>query len=87
MTQDEIRRNEYFDWAREDKERAILTAIETLEKNGYATRLKNKQNGHLQITSKHGVVFNYYPTTGTVAGYDWDSARGTDDLLQLLEEG
>ena len=71
----------------EQKESIILTAINVLEKNGYIVRLRNKQNGHLQVISKRGVCYNFYPTTGTIAGYDWDKVNGIDALLRILREG
>lgn len=67
------------------RESIILDALETIKKNGYKCRLMNRQNGHIQVISKHGIIHNYYPTTGTIAGYDWETTRGIDMLLQVLE--
>lgn len=68
------------------KESIILSAIEVLEKNGFECRLRNKQNGHIQVKSVHGIVYNFYPTTGTIAGFDWETTKGIDMLLQILKE-
>lgn len=68
------------------KESIILSAIDTLEKNGYQCRLRNKQNGHIQVLSTHGIIYNFYPTTGTIAGFDWETTKGIDMLLQILKE-
>lgn len=67
------------------KEYIILDALDTIKKNGYDCRLLNMQNGHIQCLSKHGVKVNFYPTTGTIAGYDWEKISGLDALLQILE--
>jgi len=72
---------------REQKESMILTAMEVLKKNGYEYRLCNKQNGHIQVKSRRNVIYNFYPTTGTIAGYDWNETKGIDALLQILEVG
>lgn len=69
----------------QQKESIILDALETIKKNGYKCELMNRQNGHIHVYTKHGVVLNFYPTTGTIAGYDWEKIRGIDMLLQILE--
>lgn len=68
------------------KETIILDALEVIKKNGFECRLLNKQNGHIQAISKNGIILNFYPTTGTIAGYDYDSIQGLDCLLSLLRE-
>lgn len=66
------------------KESVILDALEVIKKNGYKCQLMNRQNGHIQAVSKNGIVLNFYPTTGTIAGYDSEAINGMDMLLQIL---
>lgn len=68
------------------KESIILSALDVLEKNGFECRLRNKQNGHIQVKSAHDIIYNFYPTTGTIAGFDWETTKGIDMLLQILRE-
>lgn len=68
------------------KESVILSALDVLRKNGYPCILRNKQNGHIQVKSAHGVIYNFYPTTGTIAGFDWETIKGIDMLLKILKE-
>ena len=66
------------------RESIILDALETIKKNGFECRLCNKQNGHIQALSKHGIIHNFYATTGTISGYDWETTKGVGDLLEIL---
>jgi hypothetical protein len=68
------------------KESVILSALDLLRKKGYPCVLRNKQNGHIQVKSAHGIIYNFYPTTGTIVGFDWETVRGIDMLLQILKE-
>ncbi len=55
-----------------------------LEARGYRAELKNYENHHIQVWSKHGKVYNYYPTTGRIMAQP--EYNGLDDLLRLLDE-
>lgn len=69
------------------RETAILDALDAIKKNGFQCRLCNKQNGHIQVISRLGRIINFYPTTGTIAGYDWYQFSGIECLLRIAEEG
>ena len=68
------------------KEVVILNALDVIHKRGFECRMCNKQNGHIQAISNKGRIINYYPTTETIAGYDFETVHGLDSLLKILEE-
>ena len=68
----------------EKREVKVLHAQEVIRKAGFVCVLLNQQNGHLQCYTKRGNKVSYYPSTGTIAGYD--TVEGLDDLLKVLEE-
>lgn len=63
----------------------VRMAINALRANGISFDMPNPQNGQLNCRTRHGVIVSYYPTTGTIAGYD--DLRGLDDLIKLCLEG
>lgn len=60
----------------------VRLAIAALTANGIKFDMPNPQNGQLNCYSRHGMIVSYYPTTGTIAGFD--SLHGLDDLIRLL---
>ena len=63
----------------------VRMAIAVLSHAGVRFTTPNPQNGQLNAYTKHGVIVSYYPTTGTIAGYD--HLHGLDDLVKLCTEG
>lgn len=73
-----------WEYCRGNKEVIITEVLDILAKNGYNAVLKNKENGHIWIKTDLNVVISYYPTTGTIAGYDWNQHRGIESVLAIL---
>lgn len=73
-----------IDW-QQRKGSQILTALEVLRKNGYECHFCSKQNGHIQVKSIRGVIYNFYSTAGTIVGYDYEETREIDELLKILK--
>lgn len=63
----------------------IRSAISAVSKAGVKFTAPNPQNGQLNCYTRHGVIVSYYPTTGTIAGYD--HLQGLNDLIALCTEG
>lgn len=68
-----------------EKETAIAKALETLNRNGIQATLLNHANAHIQATSKSGVKYSYYATTGTITGYGKTSVKGLNWLIKLCK--
>lgn len=69
-----------------DKHEKIIHALERLKNEGIDCRLQNYANAHINAMSKHGQVYAYYATTGTIAGYMGTSIYGLDELIRLCKE-
>lgn len=82
-------KDDYFKELREyklaKKETAIAKALETLNRNGIHATLLNHANAHIQVTSKSGVKYSYYATTGTITGYGETSVKGLNWLIKLCK--
>ena len=74
-----------WEYCSKNKEVIITEALDILAKNGYNAILKNKANGHIWIKTDMNIIISYYPTTGTIAGYDCEQFRGIETLLEILE--
>ncbi len=66
-----------------DDEKTVKV-LSILKARGFRAELKNRENHHVQAWSRHGKVYNYYPTTGTIMAEP--ECEGLDDLLRLLDE-
>lgn len=68
-----------------DKNEKITSALLALRKAGIDCHLCSYQNGHIKAISRHGVVYSYYATTGTIAGYNGTEVSGLESLLRLCK--
>ena len=68
------------------KNEKIMNALQAIRKAGFDGSLCNYQNGHIKAKSKHGIVYSYYATTGTIAGYRDTCVNGLDEFIRMCEE-
>jgi hypothetical protein len=66
------------------RDQNMKVALMSLKEKGIPARLCCAQNGHIQATGKHGVVFNYYSGTGTITGYYNEDVTPEDGLKELI---
>ncbi|MBR1750911.1 MAG: hypothetical protein IJ740_08535 [Ruminococcus sp.] len=69
-----------------EKNRKITNALENLKAEGVECVLSSYQSGHIKAKSKHGVIYSYYATTGTIAGYYGTNICGLDEFIKLCKE-
>ena len=68
------------------KNQKITSALQAIKAEGIECVLSSYQSGHIKAKSKHGVVYSFYATTGTIAGYKDTSISGLDELIKLCKE-
>lgn len=68
------------------KNQKIASALQAIKAEGIECVLSSYQSGHIKAKSKHGVVYSYYATTGTIAGYKDTNVSGLDEFIKLCKE-
>lgn len=82
----ELWKQERQEYVLREKNQRIMTALQALRVRDIEVRLCNYQNGHIKARSAHGIIYSYYATTGTIAGYKDTSVAGLDEFIRLCEE-
>ena len=78
--------SERREYVKRIKEENITNALQSLRKEGIKCELCCYQNAHIKAMTKHGVILNYYATTGTIAGYRDTSIEGLEELIRLCKK-
>lgn len=68
-----------------NKNQRISSALEAIKSEGFECILSSYQSGHIKAKSRHGIVYSYYATTETIAGYKGTNVRGLDEFIKLLK--
>lgn len=67
------------------KNQKITSALQAIKSDGIQCVLCSYQSGHIKAKSRHGVVYSYYATTGTIAGYKGTNTEGLDEFIKLCK--